>query len=208
MRVANHAAGIVVSKLGTATATRDEIAASLLCERALPADDDGALLDWDAAQALRWSWAKDKLTVGFANGCFDLLHRGHVSLVKQAAATCDRLIVAINSDASVKRLKGPARPIQDETVRAAVIGAVKGVSAVVIFAQETPLELIEALQPDVLVKGADYTEDRVVGAEIVRARGGRVILAQLTQGQSTSALIARANFGEEPARLAKRVSSA
>jgi D-beta-D-heptose 7-phosphate kinase/D-beta-D-heptose 1-phosphate adenosyltransferase len=196
MRIANHAAGIVVSKVGTATATREEIAASLLAEQALPDDDDGALLDWRSAAALRWSWAKDKLTVGFANGCFDLLHAGHVSLIRQAAATCDRLIVAINSDASVKRLKGPTRPIQDEMVRAAVIGAVKGVSAVVVFSQETPLELIALLQPDVLVKGADYTEDRVVGAEIVRARGGRVILAQLTQGQSTSRIIAKANFGD------------
>jgi D-beta-D-heptose 7-phosphate kinase/D-beta-D-heptose 1-phosphate adenosyltransferase len=199
MRIANHAAGIVVSKLGTATATRDEIAASLLAEQALPDDDDGALLDWKAAVALRWAWAKDKLTVGFANGCFDLLHAGHVSLIRQAAETCDRLIVAINSDASVKRLKGPARPVQDETARAAVIGALKGVSAVVIFSQETPLELIRLLQPDVLVKGADYSEDRVVGGEIVRARGGRVILAQLTQGQSTSRIIAKANFGAERA---------
>jgi D-beta-D-heptose 7-phosphate kinase/D-beta-D-heptose 1-phosphate adenosyltransferase len=196
MRIANHAAGIVVSKVGTATATREEIAASLLAEQAQPKDDDGALLDWRSAAALRRAWAKDKLTVGFANGCFDLLHAGHVSLIRQAAATCDRLIVAINSDASVKRLKGPTRPIQDETVRAAVIGAVKGVSAVVVFSQETPLELIQLLQPDVLVKGADYTEDRVVGAEIVRARGGRVILAELSQGQSTSGIIARANFGE------------
>jgi len=208
MRVANHAAGIVVSKLGTATATRDEIAASLLSEQALPARDDGALLDWEAAQALRLSWAKDKLTVGFANGCFDLLHTGHVSLIRQAAESCDRLIVALNSDASVKRLKGPTRPIQDELVRAAVIGAVKGVSAVVIFPQETPLELIAALQPDVLIKGADYTEDRVVGAEIVRARGGRVLLAQLTKGQSTSKLIARAHFGAEAGRPIKLASSA
>jgi D-beta-D-heptose 7-phosphate kinase/D-beta-D-heptose 1-phosphate adenosyltransferase len=195
MRIANHAAGIVVSKLGTATATRDEIAASLLSEQARPGDDDGALLDWNAATALRWAWAKEKLTVGFANGCFDLLHGGHVSLIRQAAAACDRLIVAINSDASVRRLKGPTRPVQNEAVRAEVIGALKGVSAVVVFSQETPLELIRLLQPDVLVKGADYTEDRVVGAEIVRARGGRVILAQLTKGQSTSGIIAKANFG-------------
>jgi D-beta-D-heptose 7-phosphate kinase/D-beta-D-heptose 1-phosphate adenosyltransferase len=199
MRIANHAAGIVVSKLGTATATREEIADSLLAEQALPDDDDGALLDWNSAAALRRAWAKDKLTVGFANGCFDLLHAGHVSLIRQAAATCDRLIVAINSDASVQRIKGPTRPIQDETARAAVIGAIKGVSAVVIFSQETPLELIRVLQPDVLVKGADYTEDRVVGAEIVRARGGRVILAELTQGQSTSRIIAKANVAPERA---------
>ena len=195
MRVANHAAGIVVSKVGTATATRQEIAASLLTEQALPAADDGALLSRDDAVALRWAWAREKLTVGFANGCFDLLHAGHVSLLRQAAATCDRLIVALNSDVSVKRLKGPSRPIQDEAMRATVIGAIKGVSAVVVFSDETPLELIKALQPDVIVKGEDYTEDTVVGADIVKARGGRVILAKLTQGQSTTKIIAKANFG-------------
>lgn len=197
MRVANHAAGIVVSKLGTATATREEIAASLLSEQTLPAAADGALLDWDEAAALRWSWAKEMLTVGFANGCFDLLHAGHVSLIRQAAAACDRLIVAINSDFSVRRLKGPSRPLQNESMRAEVIGAIKGVSAVVVFSQETPLELIKLLQPDVLVKGADYSEDRVVGAEVVKARGGRVLLAQLTKGQSTSNLIAKSKLGEE-----------
>ncbi len=195
MRIANHAAGVVVSKLGTATATRGEIAASLLAEQALPVTDDGAFVDWDSALALRWSWAKEKLTVGFANGCFDLLHAGHISLIRQASEGCDRLIVALNSDASVKRLKGPTRPIQDETVRAAVMGAIKGVSAVVVFDEDTPLELIKALQPDVLIKGADYAENAIVGADIVRARGGRVILAELSQGQSTSKLIAKANLG-------------
>jgi D-beta-D-heptose 7-phosphate kinase/D-beta-D-heptose 1-phosphate adenosyltransferase len=192
MRMANHAAGIVVSKLGTACVTRDELAASLAAEHASPAVDDGRLLGLDAAVAQRWSWARDKLTVGVANGCFDLLHPGHVSLIRQAAATCDRLIMALNSDDSVRRLKGPRRPVQNERARAEVMGAIKGVSAVVIFAEDTPLELITALKPDVLVKGADYSEDRVVGAEIVRARGGRVVLADLTEGQSTSKLIAAA----------------
>ena len=195
MRVANHAAGIVVSKLGTATATPHEIAASLLSEQATPEADDGALMSWEVATALRWAWAKEKLTVGFANGCFDLLHAGHVSLLRQAAGACDRLIVALNSDESVKRLKGPSRPIQNEEMRAAVIGAVKGVSAVVVFGEETPLELITALQPDVIVKGEDYTEDKVVGADIVKARGGRVVLAKLKDGQSTTRIIAKANLG-------------
>ena len=200
MRVANHAAGVVVSKVGTATATREEIAASLMTESVLPATDDGGLVSLDAAVALRWNWAKEKLTVGFANGCFDLLHAGHISLIRQAADVCDRLIVALNSDLSVKRLKGPNRPIQDEGVRSTVMGAIKGVSAVVIFAEDTPLSLIKALQPDVLVKGADYTEDRVVGADIVRAHGGRVILAELSQGQSTTKLIAKANLGAQTPR--------
>ena len=192
IRMANHAAGIVVSKLGTASVTRDELAASLAAEHASPSVNDGRLLDWDEAIAQRWVWAKEKLVVGFANGCFDLLHPGHVSLLQQAAGHCDRLVVALNSDASVRRLKGPTRPIQDEHARAIVAGAIRGVSAVVIFDQDTPLELITALKPDVIVKGADYAEDQVVGGDIVRARGGRVMLAQLQDGHSTSRLVALA----------------
>lgn len=192
IRMANHAAGIVVSKLGTASVTRDELAASLAADHASPSVNDGRLLDWEEAQAQRWAWANDKLVVGFANGCFDLLHPGHVSLLQQAAACCDRLIVALNSDASVQRLKGPTRPIQDEASRAIVMGAIRGVSAVVIFDQDTPLELITALKPDVIFKGSDYREDQVVGGDVVRARGGRVMLAQLEAGHSTSRLVALA----------------
>ncbi len=100
-------------------------------------------------------------------------------------------MLALNSDASVGRLKGPTRPIQDEVARAAVIGMIKGVAAVTIFDEDTPLELIQAIEPDVIVKGADYTEDQVVGADIVRRRGGRVFLADLLPGQSTSRLVER-----------------
>jgi D-beta-D-heptose 7-phosphate kinase/D-beta-D-heptose 1-phosphate adenosyltransferase len=192
MRMANHAAGIVVSKLGTASVTREELAAALLAESTTSDINDGRLLDRDAMVALRWAWAKEKLTVGIANGCFDLIHPGHISLIAQAAASCDRLIMALNSDASVQRLKGPSRPIQDEQARAAVIGAIKGVAAVVLFGEDTPLELIKALEPDVLIKGADYTVDRVVGADIVQKRGGRVVLAELREGQSTSRIVAAA----------------
>ena len=198
MRMANHAAGIVVSKLGTASVTRDELAASLLAEHAGPDVGDGRLLDWDDAVALRWAWAREKLTVGFANGCFDLVHPGHVTLLRQAADACDRLIVALNSDASVKRLKGSTRPIQDERARAAVMGAIKGVAAVVLFEEDTPLELLQALQPDLLVKGSDYREDDVVGADIVRKRGGRVMLVDLKEGHSTTRIIRASEQGERP----------
>jgi D-beta-D-heptose 7-phosphate kinase / D-beta-D-heptose 1-phosphate adenosyltransferase len=190
MRLANHAAGIVVSKMGTATVTRDELAASLADDDELPSMDDGGRLELEDAVALRWRWASERLTVGVANGCFDLLHPGHVALIQQAAQNCDRLIVALNSDASVRRLKGPHRPVQDENSRAALIGAIKGVSAVVVFPEDTPREIIRALQPDVLVKGGDYTRDRVVGADIVEGRGGRVVLVDLVTGQSTSGLVA------------------
>ncbi len=190
MKFANHAAGIVVAKVGTACVTPEELYASLASEFASPTVNDGRHITREEAVAQRWAWAREKLTVGVANGCFDLLHPGHISLIKQAAAACDRLIMALNSDASVRRLKGPSRPIQDQEARAAVIGAIKGVSAVVIFEEDTPLELIKDLQPDILVKGADYTEEKIVGADIVKARGGRVILAQLSPGQSTSNLVA------------------
>lgn len=195
IRMANHAAGIVVSKLGTACVTRDELAASLAAESASPSVNDGRLLDRDEAVVQRWAWAKEKLVVGFANGCFDLLHPGHVSLLQQAAASCDRLVVALNSDASIRRLKGPSRPVQDERARALVAGAIRGVSAVTIFDEDTPLELITALKPDILVKGEDYREDQVVGGDIVRARGGRVMLARLEAGHSTSRLVAIAGSG-------------
>jgi D-beta-D-heptose 7-phosphate kinase/D-beta-D-heptose 1-phosphate adenosyltransferase len=190
MKLANHAAGIVVAKVGTACVTPEELYASLASELASPSVNDGRHITLDEAVAQRWAWAKEKLTVGVANGCFDLLHPGHISLIKQAAAVCDRLIMALNSDASVGRLKGPSRPIQDQEARAAVIGAIKGVSAVVLFEEDTPLELITALQPDILVKGADYAEDEIVGANVVKARGGRIVLAQLSPAQSTSRLVA------------------
>jgi D-beta-D-heptose 7-phosphate kinase/D-beta-D-heptose 1-phosphate adenosyltransferase len=189
MRLANHAAGIAVSKIGTVTVSREELRASLAIEQSSPARP-GSLVDLEGARSLRALWATERLTVGFTNGCFDLLHPGHVALIAQAADACDRLIVAINSDASVRRLKGPQRPIQDEKARAEVIGAMRGVAAVMIFDEETPLRPIEALLPDVLIKGADYALDQVVGAETVTAAGGRVILAKLRPGHSTSALVA------------------
>ncbi len=187
MAIANVAAGIVVGKRGTATASPAELNAELD-----GSDRGGPLvgaLGLEEAKALRRRWGEEGRTVGFTNGCFDILHAGHVSLLRQAAANCDRLIVALNSDASVKRLKGPDRPAQDEASRAAVMAAIKGVDAVVIFGEDTPLEIIKELQPDVLVKGADYAEDRIVGADIVRARGGRIVRADLEAGYSTTRIL-------------------
>ncbi|MBL8549634.1 MAG: D-glycero-beta-D-manno-heptose-7-phosphate kinase [Hyphomonadaceae bacterium] len=188
MRVANAAAGIVVGKLGAAVATQEELSAALKNKPIARPDARGAS-PLAAALQQRDQWRAEGLIVGFTNGCFDLLHSGHVSLVTQAAEACDRLIVALNSDSSVRRLKGPARPMQPLDSRAAIIGALKGVDLVVSFEEDTPLSLIEALSPDVLIKGADYNEDQVVGGDIVKARGGRVVLARLTEGQSTSALV-------------------
>jgi D-beta-D-heptose 7-phosphate kinase/D-beta-D-heptose 1-phosphate adenosyltransferase len=120
-----------------------------------------------------------------------------VSLLKSAAAECDRLIVALNSDASVKRLKGPTRPVQDEGSRASVLSALRAVDLVLVIDEDTPAETIAALKPDLLVKGADYTMEEVVGAETVRASGGRVLLLPLVRGQSTTSLIRRAADLEE-----------
>jgi D-beta-D-heptose 7-phosphate kinase / D-beta-D-heptose 1-phosphate adenosyltransferase len=190
MKAANHAAGIVVGKLGTSTVTRDELLSALNPSEANDAQD-GRLVTWEQLMSLRRWWQQEGLAVGLTNGCFDMIHPGHVSLLRQAAGACDRLVVALNTDASVRRLKGPSRPVQNEQSRAEVIGSIKGVSAVVLFDQETPRELITVMQPDLLVKGADYTEAEVVGGDIVRARGGTILLAKLVDGQSTSQLISR-----------------
>jgi D-beta-D-heptose 7-phosphate kinase/D-beta-D-heptose 1-phosphate adenosyltransferase len=189
IRIANQAAGIVVAKVGTATASLTE-----LSERMELTDGhgvtEGQMVTAQAAGALARMWQQQGLKVGFTNGCFDLVHPGHISLIRQAAAACDRLILALNTDASVKRLKGPSRPVQPEQARAEVIGAVRGVDAVVLFDEATPLELIELIKPDILIKGADYTAETVVGADVVLKQGGSVILANLVAGQSTTRLIA------------------
>ena len=129
--------------------------------------------------------------MAFTNGVFDLLHPGHVDLLLAARETADALVVGINSDASVRRLKGPARPIRGENDRAYVVAALEMVDLVVIFAEDTPLELVKLLEPDVIVKGGDYTEDTIVGAAEVRSRGGRVVVVPLTPGQSTTAIIGK-----------------
>ena len=189
IRIANQAAGIVVAKVGTATASLAELSEAMELTDGHGVSE-GQLVTTQAASALTRIWQQQGLKVGFTNGCFDLVHPGHISLIRQAAAVCDRLILALNTDASVQRLKGPGRPVQSERARADVIGAIRGVDAVVLFDEATPLELIELIRPDVLIKGADYTVDTVVGADVVLGQGGSVILADLVAGQSTTRLIA------------------
>ena len=184
MRIANAAAGIVVARLGTATTSAAELTA------ALAGGEGSALLDLAATRALVAQWKAAGLSVGFANGCFDILHAGHVAMLAQAAAGCDRLVVALNSDASVARLKGPSRPVNRLEDRAAVIAALRQVAAVTSFSEDTPLATIAALLPDVLIKGADYTAETVVGWPEVRANGGRLLLAELLPGRSTTAILA------------------
>jgi len=194
MQIANVAAGVVVGKRGTATANQAELLAETGSGSRGLGGAPGAL-PLSEVKGLRERWAREGQTVGFTNGCFDILHAGHVSLLRQAAAACDRLIVALNSDASVRALKGAGRPVQAEAVRAAVMAAVKGVDAVVVFGEATPEALIRELQPDVLVKGADYAEDQIVGADLVRARGGRVVRVNLVDGQSTTKIIDKSRAG-------------
>lgn len=188
-RLANVAAGIVVGKLGTAVATIEELRAAI--DRQTLFTANSKLMTPEQALARTTRWRDHGLSVGFTNGCFDLLHPGHVSLLRQARAACDRLIVGLNSDASVRRLKGESRPIQGEGARAAVLSSLTDVDALVVFGQDTPLELIETLRPDVLIKGSDYAEDQVVGAQMVKSYGGKVVLAELSPGHSTTGTIKR-----------------
>jgi len=187
--LANVAAGIVVGKRGTAIVTVSEIAAALS-----PFDgtvDQQKLFSLESVVQLARDWHAQGLKVAFTNGCFDLLHPGHLSLIDQARRTADRLIVGLNADVSVRKLKGPARPAQGEVARATVLASLKSVDAVVIFSEDTPLRLIEALAPDVLVKGSDYSLDEVVGADLVTKRGGKVLLANLVRGHSTTETLKR-----------------
>lgn len=188
-RLANVAAGIVVGKVGTAVAYPDEIRHQLHAQDVM--DVEAKVLSRSAAVDRIQGWRRKGQRIGFTNGCFDLLHPGHISLLQQSRAACDRLVVGLNSDASVKRLKGADRPIQGEAARALVLGSLQSVDLVVIFDEDTPEDLIRAILPDVLVKGADYTVATVVGADIVQAHGGKVLLAELLPGHSTSATIKR-----------------
>jgi D-beta-D-heptose 7-phosphate kinase/D-beta-D-heptose 1-phosphate adenosyltransferase len=194
---ANVAAGIVVGKRGTAIVTAAEIthelqhrSVSSAAEKVLSPDQ---LLDRAA------DWERHGLCVGFTNGCFDLLHPGHLALLETARARCDRLVVALNSDASATRLKGPGRPVQTEMARAFVLASLRCVDAVVIFEDDTPLSLIRQLRPKLLVKGRDYQPHEVVGADLLQAWGGELLLVDLLAGHSSSRNAARLTAAPEPA---------
>ena len=189
MRLANTAAGIVVSKLGTATVELDELQLELARDIRDKEWHHAKHYSPTEAETLVRRWKSRGLRVGFTNGCFDIVHAGHVALLAAARAQCDRLIVALNTDPGVRRLKGPMRPVNGLADRSAVIAAVESVDAVISFDEETPIELIRRLQPDVLVKGGDYTIDAVVGAAEVQAAGGQVVLVDLVEGRSTTRLI-------------------
>ncbi len=193
--LANVSAGIVVGKPGTATARLDEIRATL---EAAPVTEKSSATQ----RAPKWVTVQDAATqadrlrarglkVGFTNGCFDLLHPGHLSVLRQARAGCDYLIVAINSDASVKRLKGPQRPVQNQAARADILSALDMVDMVIVFDDDTPIALLKEIKPDVLIKGGQYELEEVVGHDIVTAYGGKIIRAVMDEGFSTSNMITR-----------------
>ncbi len=187
--LANATAGISVGKQGTATVSRRELLDALHLDDLVTTDRKVASLEDAVGQVAEWH--RRGLKVGFANGCFDLIHPGHVRLLSEARAACDRLIVALNTDASVKRLKGPSRPLQNEMARATVMASMAPVDLVTLFDEDTPMEMILALRPDVLVKGSDYTVDQVVGSDVVRGWGGKVVLVTLREGHSTTGTIRR-----------------
>ncbi len=184
-RISNLAAGIVVGKLGTATASPEEL------ERALQADHretTGILQEDELLRAVQISRSRGE-TIAMTNGCFDLLHPGHIAYLQEAASKADRLIVAVNSDASVSRLKGPDRPINPETDRLKMLAALACVDWVCLFSEDTPQRLIAEVLPDLLIKGGDYQADQVAGYEEVTGAGGKVEILGFLEGYSSSRLI-------------------
>jgi D-beta-D-heptose 7-phosphate kinase/D-beta-D-heptose 1-phosphate adenosyltransferase len=191
LRIANAAAAVAVSKKGTAIVTTTELRRKILPHAYLAAEEKIAAASGDLAAHLA-DWRRQGLRIGFTNGCFDILHPGHVKVLTAARGACDRLIVGLNSDASVKGLKGEGRPVQNEISRAEVLAALEAVDLVVLFEEDTPIRLITEIKPNVLVKGGDYTRETVVGHEIVEANGGTVMLVDILQGHSTTSLVNRA----------------
>ena len=150
---------------------------------------ESRIYDWESIKRMKEIWRfLGKRTV-FTNGCFDILHLGHIEYLSKAADQGDILIIGLNTDASVKRIKGGGRPINNEKARALTLAALKFVDAVVLFDQDTPIDIIRLVEPDVLVKGSDYREETIVGADVVKARGGEVITIELVPGFSTTGII-------------------
>jgi len=191
-RIANTAAGIVVGKLGTQPVTFSELDMALKKGSRNGSDKNAAkIFALDAALIQIQSWRATGKKIVFTNGCFDLLHPGHIDLLNQASSFGDCLIIGLNTDASVKRLKGDGRPILNEHDRAAILGALESVNMVVLFDEDTPLALIKTLRPDILVKGADYRPEEVAGREIVESYGGKLRLVKLLEGYSTTRITDR-----------------
>jgi D-beta-D-heptose 7-phosphate kinase/D-beta-D-heptose 1-phosphate adenosyltransferase len=187
VELANLAAGIVVGKVGTVPITSHELVAALTPSSGIRSGEKVLTLEQASRRVAEWRAAGE--TIVFTNGCFDLLHVGHVMLLEECRGFGSKLVLGLNTDASVQRLKGPTRPVVGERERARVMSALAAVDAVVLFDEDTPLDLIAALKPDVLVKGGDYTVETVVGHELVLAAGGRVEIVPTVQGFSTTNIV-------------------
>lgn len=184
-QLANRAAGVAVSKVGTAAVRADEVAADAWRGSVHVAPVDGL----DVAVERVAKWRADGHRIGFTNGCYDLLHVGHLATFEHARSQCDRLVVGVNADASVRRLKGPARPINTDADRARMVAALGPVDAVVVFEEDTAESVIAALKPDVYVKGGDYQVDQLPETPLVRSYGGEIVLAPLQPGRSTTGML-------------------
>ncbi|MHB8304309.1 MAG: D-glycero-beta-D-manno-heptose-7-phosphate kinase [Acidobacteriaceae bacterium] len=198
IQLANLAAGIVVSRVGTVPIDRADMLAALSSELTMSSNEK--IVDRAGLAARAAQWRSRGESIAFTNGCFDLLHVGHIALLEDAHRMGDRLVLGINSDASVQRLKGPTRPIVSEKERARILAALASTDAIVIFEEDTPLETIAVLRPNVLVKGGDYTEATVVGAELVRSWGGRVAIVPTVAGFSTTNIVKKMTANDAPNR--------
>ncbi len=191
LQLANIAAGVVVGKVGTVPITHDDLVEALTSEQS----SEQAHKVSDLAHLLQKveTWRRNKQKIVFTNGCFDLLHAGHVTYLEAAKKRGDKLILGLNTDRSVSALKGPTRPVVNENDRARVLAALESVDAVILFDEDTPLNLINAIRPDVIAKGSDYTADQVVGGKEVESWGGEIALIDLVAGRSTSNIIKKLN---------------
>lgn len=199
IRLANVAAGIVVGKLGTVPICKDELLARLASDGETSQAEKICSRKSLMKRVAQWRVSGQKIV--FTNGCFDLLHVGHLALLEQAKREGDCLVVALNTDRSVRSLKGPGRPIISEDARARIVAALPAVDAVVVFDEETPLDLIRAIRPNVLVKGGDYSEEEVVGANDMKTWGGKVSLIPPVEGSSTTEILKRAMASLGPESL-------
>ncbi len=184
VNLANIAAGIVVAKTGTAPISRNELVAELTASARISGPDK--ILDLQQLLVRLAEWRANGDRIVFTNGCFDILHVGHITLLEHCRAFGDKIVIGLNSDASVRRLKGPTRPVVGENERARVLAALGSTDAVIIFDEPTPMELIQLVRPDVLVKGGDYTRSTIVGADDVATWGGRVEIVPTVTGASTT----------------------
>lgn len=185
--LANIAAGVVVGQVGTVPIQRSDLLHALSYQTANEQADKVCTLDTLIQKVQHWRAQGQKIV--FTNGCFDLLHAGHVTYLEAAAKAGDRLILGLNTDRSVSALKGPSRPVIHEQDRARVLAALESIDAVILFDEDTPLKLIESIRPEVIVKGSDYTEAQVVGGDLVKSWGGHVVLIDIVAGRSTSNII-------------------